>query len=89
MAIFATWQSEDFNGCRPTKIILRFFDVTRLDYLGACGRHPAHGIALDPVFTSDPPPNTIAIDMCDGFYIACHRMVVETCTYEPVDADDT
>src|SRR5262245_50550730 len=51
-AVFATWEHGDFNRCKPSKVVLRFCDVSRLEYLGACGDHPAHGIALDTVFTS-------------------------------------
>ena len=83
LAVFATWESDDVNECKPSKMAIQFCDVSRFEFIDAFGDHPAHGVKLDAVFTSEPPAGVLAIDTRDGFYIACRRVQVVSCVYDP------
>jgi hypothetical protein len=83
LAIFATCESDDLNECKPSKMIIDFRDVSRFEFVDAFGDHPAHGIKLDTVFTSESPSGVLSIDTCDGSYIACRSVWVISCIRDP------
>ncbi len=83
LAVFATYESDDLNECKPSKMLIQFCDVSRFEFVDAFGDHPAHGVKLDIVFTGEPPAGVLAIDTRDGFYIACRRIQVVSCIHDP------
>jgi hypothetical protein len=83
LAVFATYESDDLNECKPSKMTIQFFDVSRFEFVDAFGDHPAHGVKLDVAFSSEPPAGVLAIDTRDGFYIACRRVQVTSCIHDP------
>jgi hypothetical protein len=70
--------------CKPSKIVIQFSDVSHFEFIDAFGDHPAHGVRLDAVFTSEPPSGVLAIDTRDGFHIACRQVRVLKCIHEPL-----
>ena len=68
---------------KPSKMVIEFCDVSHLEYLDVFGEDPVHGITLDRVFTSRPPNGVLAIETKDQFYVACRRVRVLSCVYEP------
>ena len=74
---------EDGELSKPSKMVIEFRDVLQFEYLDPFGDDPEHGITLEPVFTSQPPDGVLAIDTKDRFYVACRRVRVMSCVYEP------
>ena len=83
VAVLTTYESDDINECKPSKIVMQFCDVSHFEFIDAFGDHPAHGIKLDPIFTSQPPAGVFTIDTRDGFYVACRLIRVISCVYDP------
>jgi hypothetical protein len=81
VADFCTLESGEL--CKPSKIVIQFCDVLHFEYIDAFGHHPAHGINLEAVFTSEPPAGVLAIDIGDRFYVACRRVCVVSCVHAP------
>ena len=84
LAVFATWEADDFNKCKPSKMKIQFCDVSHFEFLDAFGDHPAHGVRLDAAFTSEPPAGVLSIDTRDGFFIACRQVRVLSCVHDPI-----
>ena len=84
LAVLATYESDDLNQCKPSKMSIRFCDVSHFEFMDAFGDHPAHGVKLDAIFTSLATGGILAIDTRDGFYIGCRRVQVLSCIRDPL-----
>lgn len=75
-----TWEDEDANECKPSKLVVEFDGVVYWEY---DSNAEANGIRLDDLLAS-PPRGTMTVDVGLYFYVVCRSVRVLNCTHDPL-----
>jgi hypothetical protein len=76
---FITNESDDWNACKPTQMVIRFSGVTHWE---ADHFAEANGIRLADVLRA-PPEGFFSVSVEASYFIVCRKITILSCVHEP------